>query len=344
MMSQLIAPVTGPEAVTRRGVLGGLLGAAAVGGLAGCGAGTGAPSAQGADPGFPVSIKHKFGTTTIPRKPQRVVAIGNSSCDIDSLVALGVTPVGVSRDASNSTGIFPWLSGKIDSTQTQLLNIGKGVDFEAIAALRPDLILATSHSKLADDYPKLSQIAPTIGYLTAWGTDSWQDLTRIVGKAMGRPAVAETAIGETETEVAAAAKKYALTGKTFTASIVFAPDVFTLVSQADFAVKFFVQLGMKLGASVGKVKPAGGGKLTGQLSMEQLDLLDADLVMFGFPAPAAKTSFEANPVVQGLAAVRDKRVFYTDLETISELRYPSVLGVRWLLGQLDPALTIAVRS
>ncbi|WP_163567452.1 ABC transporter substrate-binding protein [Fodinicola feengrottensis] len=284
MTSQLVAL---PEAVTRRGLLGGLGGLAVAGTLAGCGGGAGT-SAAGADPGFPVSIKHKFGTTTIARKPRRVIAIGTGSCDIDALVALGVAPVGVSRDESNGAGVFPWLKEKIDLKKTQLLSIGKGVDFEKVAALRPDLILATTHFKLAEDYRKLSQIAPTIGYLTGWGTDSWQDLTRLAGKAVGLPAVAETAIRETEAAVAAAAKRYALTGKTFTASVVYAPDVFTLVSQADFAVKFFVQLGMRLPASIDKVRPAGGGKLTGQLSMEQLDLLDADLLIVGFPSPAAK--------------------------------------------------------
>jgi ABC-type Fe3+-hydroxamate transport system substrate-binding protein len=54
---------------------------------------------QGSEPGpqtndsFPVSIEHKFGTTTVEQPPERVVTVGVN--DQDFALALGVTPVGV---------------------------------------------------------------------------------------------------------------------------------------------------------------------------------------------------------------------------------------------------------
>ena len=47
---------------------------------------------------FPVSIEHKFGTTTVEQPPKRVVTVGFN--DQDFALALGVTPVGVRASAS----------------------------------------------------------------------------------------------------------------------------------------------------------------------------------------------------------------------------------------------------
>jgi iron complex transport system substrate-binding protein len=50
-------------------------------------------SRPGASAGFPVTIEHTFGATTIEKEPARVVTLGWSAQDI--VVALGVTPVGM---------------------------------------------------------------------------------------------------------------------------------------------------------------------------------------------------------------------------------------------------------
>ena len=53
----------------------------------------GAPSAAPEEAAFPVTIKHKYGETTIEKAPERVVCLGLT--DQDTLMALGVVPVGV---------------------------------------------------------------------------------------------------------------------------------------------------------------------------------------------------------------------------------------------------------
>jgi iron complex transport system substrate-binding protein len=45
--------------------------------------------------GFPVTIENKLGRAEIPRRPERVVALGSTDADI--AVALGVTPLGVPK-------------------------------------------------------------------------------------------------------------------------------------------------------------------------------------------------------------------------------------------------------
>jgi iron complex transport system substrate-binding protein len=51
-----------------------------------------------------VTIKHKYGSTTIPNEPERVVSIGYN--DQDAILALGAVPVGVRE----------WFGEKPDAT------------------------------------------------------------------------------------------------------------------------------------------------------------------------------------------------------------------------------------
>ena len=85
---------------TRRRFLAGLSVLAVAPVLAACGddgsssgsssKGSEAPAEESA---FPVTIKHKYGDTTIEKAPERVVCIGLT--DQDALMALGVVPVGI---------------------------------------------------------------------------------------------------------------------------------------------------------------------------------------------------------------------------------------------------------
>ena len=52
----------------------------------------GSSSSAAAASAFPVSIENKFGTTTIPAEPKRIVTVG--LVEQDALLALGVVPVG----------------------------------------------------------------------------------------------------------------------------------------------------------------------------------------------------------------------------------------------------------
>ncbi|GHJ41205.1 iron-siderophore ABC transporter substrate-binding protein [Streptomyces sp. TS71-3] len=313
--------------------------------LAACGSvkdednGSASGSAASSSSAFPVTVHHKFGTTTVKAAPQRVVAIGNGGTDdIDALYALGVTPVAVSKDSLASDGVYPWLKGRIDPHKTKLLDTLNGIDFEQIAALRPDLILATSDATLDKDYKNLSAIAPTIGYATSWGAQSWQEHVQVAGKALGKEKQAERLVTSTEKAINdVRAAHPALGGKTYSLSIGNTPaKIFTIASEDDFAAKQMKELGLRLTPSVKNTKTVEGSP-TGELSFEQLDRLDADLVVIAFTTPDLRKAFEASTLVKHMAAVRGGHYAVTDVETVSQLRSPSVLGIPWALKNLDPA-------
>ncbi|MGC9535802.1 iron-siderophore ABC transporter substrate-binding protein [Streptomyces sp. UG1] len=287
---------------------------------------------------FPVSIKHKFGTTKIAKAPERIVVIGNGGTDdIDALYALGVTPVAISKDSLSKDGVYPWLKDRIDTNKTELLDSLTAVDYEKVASLQPDLILATSDFTLDKDYKKLAAVAPTVGYETAWGRQTWQEHVQVVAKAVGKQEQGEQVIKETEDGIAAVKDKHPkLAGKTYSLSIGNTPaKIFTIASEDDFAAKLMSQVGMGLTPSVKNIKTVNGSP-TGELSFEQLDKLDADLVVIAFTTPDLKKAFESSDLVKNMSAVKDDRYVVTDVATISQLRSPSALGIPWALNNLEP--------
>ncbi len=312
-------------------------------GLAACGSveDDSAPSSgdakADASSAFPVTVKHKFGSTKITKEPERIVVIGDGGTDdVDALYALGVTPIAVSKDAFAADGVHPWLKDRVDTEKTKLLNTMNGVDFEEVAALRPDLILATSDFTLDKNYEKLSAVAPTIGYETAWGKQTWQEHVRVVAKAVGRQEQADKAVRETEDSIAEVKAEHpGLAGRTYSLSIGNTPArIYTIASEDDFAAKLMSEVGLSLTPSVKNIKTVSGSP-TGELSFEQLDKLDADLVVIAFTTPELRKAFESSALVKNMSAVKKDRYVVTDVATISQLRSPSVLGIPWALDNLE---------
>jgi iron complex transport system substrate-binding protein len=286
---------------------------------------------------FPVSITHKFGTTTIDKAPSRVVVIGTSSDDLDAALALGVTPVAYFTK-SGSDSVPTYLQGKLDPAKTKIVNAANGVNAEEVGSLNPDLILATADYGLDQEYANLSKIAPTVGYANDWGAQTWQEHVQVTAKALGKSAEAQNVISTTQATIDKVKTDYPeAVGKTFTASVGnTAGKIFTLVSQQDFAVQLIQSLGLKLSPAVADASKNESGSPTGTLTPEQYDKLAADLVVIAFTSPDLQQAFENNQLV---ANVKKGNYLVVDMETISALRYPTVYDIPWVLSKLTPALS-----
>ena len=163
--------------------------------LAGCGDDAEEPETSGGDDAagsasaFPVTIEHAWGETTIESKPERVAAVAWANHEVP--LALGVVPVGmaeVSWGDDDGDGVLPWVEDKLaelDAETPTLFDETDGIDFEAVAATQPDVILASYSGITEEEYDTLSKIAPTIAYPdVAWGT-SVQDMVRMNSEALG---------------------------------------------------------------------------------------------------------------------------------------------------------------
>jgi iron complex transport system substrate-binding protein len=151
--------------------------------------------AQPAGAGGTRVVRHAMGETVVPASPQRVVVL--DSGELDAVVALGITPVGAFT-LFEGDDFLSYLRDKLKDVQP-VGTIGEP-NLEAIAALKPDLILSnkTRHEKI---YDQLSAIAPTV-FAESVGA-VWKDNFKLYAEALGKHEQGEQVIASYNARLAA---------------------------------------------------------------------------------------------------------------------------------------------
>ncbi|HWM06156.1 MAG TPA: ABC transporter substrate-binding protein [Actinophytocola sp.] len=326
-------PVAGDTAAHRlcRGLL-----AALVPLLAACGTGAAPPADNG------VVITHIHGTTRITGTPQRVVAL--SAVDADTAAALGVTPLVIAQAPGTRSGeLSPWFAQRVGGANVEVIPVaggdqGGGVPFERVAAAQPDLILALGRNVDATEYATLSGIAPTVPPKVGDFLDPWQDITRTIGVALGRPEDAERLVAQAEAAVAdAAAAHPQFRGRTFVATLLISAEQFgVLVDTQESTVSLMSGLGFRLTPEVDALVATTG--YAAQLSRERAALLDADVTLAYAPQPGIAETYRQDPLVQRLDVVRRGAFVEVDQLLWGALRNPSVLSIPYAVDRIVPRL------
>jgi len=161
------------------------------------------PAASGA---FPVEIENKFGTTVIPEQPERIITVGFH--EQDWLYALGIAPVAVREwYGGYEYATWPWAdeARQAVGAEPEVLS-NTELNFEQIAALDPDLIIATWSGITEEEYGLLSQIAPTLAQSGDWADYGmpFEEETRMIAKAVGKVEEGEAIIAEIDAAFAEA--------------------------------------------------------------------------------------------------------------------------------------------
>ncbi len=318
-----------------------LAGTAALG-LAACGRNsptTGTPPAT-SSAGFPVTLQGKEGTATIPAEPQRVIAVGFQR-DTDTALALGVRPIAMVENALFPNLIAPWVEAELVGPKPELLNTGNGLPFEKIAGLRPDLILATDSYELTDNYARLAEIAPTLSYVNNVDSDTWQQRTTHIGKALGRDEQAQKIITDIEDKIKQAARDHPeFAGKTFSVNAVGSGQLETVL-KGDAAVTFLEQLGLRISPKVAAL-PQSGNPGRANVSLENLGVLDADIMFVNYVADDDRTLIESNPIFQQLDAVKNGNYLTLGLPVALATGFPSPLSIPYGLDRTVTAVAKAL--
>lgn len=291
---------------------------------------------------FPVSFEHKFGTTTIESKPQRVVSLGFT--DQDPILALGVVPVAVRYFFGPADDqVWPWADEALGDGSTEVLTIPFGeMNFEQIAGFDPDLIVAVSAGLSQAEYETLAQIAPTLPQTSEYVDFGvpWQAQTRIIGKALGKSAEAEQLVAETEAKFASAREEHPeFVGAT--AAIVSPADggnIFFSGPQHE-RQRFLTSLGFVLPESLAE---AAGDSFYGTLSREQIAQLDTDVLLWTV-SPEQAAEIQADPLYQTLAVAQEGRDLFLDSTGTGDMAapaiiYSSVLSLPYAFDLLVPQL------
>jgi iron-siderophore transport system substrate-binding protein len=309
--------------------------------VAGCGSEDSRPPASSSASGaFPVTIEHKFGSTTIRSEPKRIVVVGLR--EQDALLALGIVPVGTTEWYGEHEGaIFPWAKAALgDAAPPTKLSFTDGIQYEKVAALAPDLILAIYSGLNQKDYDTLSKIAPVVAQPPGqvdWGS-SWQDEITITGRAVGKPGQAEQLKAKAAKQLADAAAAHP-EFKGQTAAVASPYQGIYVYGPQDARSRLMTDLGFSFPEALESI---GGKEFGGQLSDEKVDLLDVGaLVWFADPGPEAK--LKQNPVYSKLDVRKQGRdVFIPEKGTLYEATsFISVLSIPLLVEQLVPKLAAA---
>ncbi|MEU6223348.1 iron-siderophore ABC transporter substrate-binding protein [Streptomyces sp. NPDC047042] len=307
--------------------------------------GTAGPAADtSANSAFPVTLSHKYGSTTIKSEPKRIVTVGLT--DQDAVLALGKVPVGTTEWLGGYKGaIGPWATDKLGgaAVPTVLKDTGTGPQTEKIAALRPDLILAVYGGLTKAQYDTLSKFAPVVAQPKEYNDFGvpWQNQTEIIGKALGQEAKAKELVTGVESDFKKAAAEHPeFAGATALMATPY-EGIFVYGSQ-DSRSRVLTNLGFKLPADLDKVI---GDEFGANISKERTDLLNTDAIVWIVSDTAAdKAKLRKDPLYADLkVAKEDREVFVKETSDYgNSVSFVSVLSLPYMLERLVPQLSAAV--
>ncbi|AGK55515.1 ABC transporter substrate-binding protein [Bacillus sp. 1NLA3E] len=145
------------------------------------------------------TVKHAMGETTLEKAPKRVVILTNEGTE--ALLAMGVKPVGAVQSWTGD----PWYDHiSKDMKGVQVVGVESQVNVEAIAALKPDLIIGNK-MRQENIYEQLSAIAPTIYAETLRG--DWQENFKLYAKALNKEEKGNEVLGKYQKRIASLKEK-----------------------------------------------------------------------------------------------------------------------------------------
>ncbi|RZS43125.1 iron complex transport system substrate-binding protein [Herbihabitans rhizosphaerae] len=299
--------------------------AATAGLLAGCGSESsgGAPadtenlSIAGATAGtFPTTVEHAFGTTEIKQAPKRVVSLGYT--DDQAILGYGIRPVGMVDQYSNPPGQspdintqWPWVKGVWATNKPEVImtNGDPAPNYEKIAALRPDLIVAVYSDIDQAAYDRLTKIAPTVGRTKAEKepfSAPWQDNALQIAKALGKPDEGAKAIKAIDDKFAAARQAHPELASKTAVAVSWYKNSIAPFTTTDVRGRILTNLGFK---GVTEIDKIAAGKFYTTLSPERVDLINVDRI-FVIGDQADQQALKNFPLFANLPAVREGRVSY----------------------------------
>jgi iron complex transport system substrate-binding protein len=316
-------------------------------------AGSGSADVPGDAGAFPVTIKNTYGTTTIEKKPTRVATVAWMNHEVP--LALGVVPVGMSKatwGTDDDSGVLPWVQDRLKELHAKtpvLFDETDGIDFEAVADTKPDVILAAYSGLTKEEYTKLSKIAPVVSFpKVAWGT-SVDDMIRLESKALGLAPQGDALITKLDTESKDALAAHPdLAGK----KVLFAYFDPTDLSKVGFYTAkdtrpgFLTGLGMP-SPSVVTEESKKTDQFYVEVSAEQAQRFDdVDLIVtYGDPKGDLVQRLQADPLLSKIPAVaRGSIAILPDSSPLAASANPSPLSIGWGVQKYFDTLAAGLKT
>ncbi|MGF1239776.1 ABC transporter substrate-binding protein [Streptomyces sp. 2-6] len=316
MAPRLSTPATRRTAAAALAVACGLV-------LSACGSSDGDSSSGGsAGKGGTTTVTDATGAKVkVPAAPRRVLAL--SEMDLDSALALGVKPVGLTAGRGQK-GAPEYLSAQAKGIP--VVGAVTGPDIEKVVQAKPDVILA---GQLADEQvlAQLRKIAPTL--VTIDDSKSWKKSLELTGQALGKANEAKKFLADYDAKAAALKKDLgAQAGATVSVARYSAKGT-AVMQQGVFISDVLNDLGFK---RPGIQNQKGEGHST-PISDENLKEIDGDWLFIG---TLSSTGSDA-----GLLNQLAKKPAYQQLDAVREKHATVIDGSKWTsLGGAKAAVSV----
>lgn len=249
-----------------------------------------------ASPGaFPRTVKHALGETKLEKKPERIVVL--DSGELDGVLALGMTPVGMATTAGQN-GVPSYLADKAKDIKT----VGgiSELNLEAIAALKPDLILG-SKLRANDLYDKLSAIAPTV--MSIRPGFPWKEDFLLLADSLGEENKATQLLNDYQKRADEVKSK--VTGSPTISLVRFRPGEIRLYGNLSFIGVILTDIGLP------RPKIQDVQDLAVEVSQENIGKADGDWIFYssyGKPDTTAENTVVNGNLWKALPAVKAGKV------------------------------------
>lgn len=278
-----------------------------------------------------VTVTHMFGETKIPAPPKRVVSAGYT--EQDDLLAVGVVPIAITTWWGDQPfGVWPWATTKLGGAQPEVLDLAGGIQIDRIAALKPDLIVATNAGVDADTYKKLTEIAPTIAQS---GQDAffepWKSQAATIGRAVFKFDEMAGLVKGVEDKFAEVGKNNPqFAGKKVLMLAPMVTDDAVTVMTPSWRTEFLTQMGLTV--------PDTGGSVITRDRMESV-LNAADALIWTTESDDQQAALLADPTIAKLSATTGTRNVFTGKDLAGAIAFASPLSYPVVADQLPPALS-----
>ncbi|MCW4629703.1 MULTISPECIES: iron-siderophore ABC transporter substrate-binding protein [Marinomonas] len=299
---------------------------------------------------FPITIQHAFGTSIIKQQPKRVATVAWANHEVP--LALGIVPVGFAAAKfgdDDGDGVLPWVAARLRELNAKtpvLFDEGDGIDFEAVAATQPDVILAAYSGLSQSDYDTLSMIAPVVAFQDAPWSTNWRSMIRINSAGLGMKKEGDALIKKIEKDIAEQVARYPeLHNKSAMFITHLDPtdlSVIRFYSTHDARVSFFDDLGLHSPDSVKKI--SRNGQYSGESSIEQIDEFNDVDIFVTYGNDNLLTPLNANPLMSKMRAIKNGAIVMLGNSPLATAANPTPLSISWVLNDYLKALAAAARK
>ena len=310
------------------------------------------PAATTPEPAFPVTFKHTYGNTTIEKQPERIVAVGPANHEVP--LALGIVPVAMIKATwgdNDENGILPWVEEKLKELNAEtpvLFDETDGIDIDAVAKTKPDVILAAYSGLTQEEYDGLSKIAPVVSYPGDPRGTSYEDMIALNAKAIGKTTEGHKLIDALREKTAASLADHPDIAEKKILFATFDPadlSTITFATTVDTRAGFLVGQGLPM-PSVMPAIAKENTELTASLGSAEFDkLADVDIfVTYGDLDGSIVKTLQADPQLSKVPAIAAGHIaVLPDSTPIAVSLSPSPLSIPWGLNEYYDILADALK-